>query len=256
MRRLITLLLVFIPLMLGAQKPLIGISCGHSSSKSTVSDTYVNAVMRAGGIPVALPVMTDSAVVAQTLALLDGLVITGGEDVDPQWYGEQEDPECHVGINALRDTSDIILVRAAVREGLPVLGICRGEQVINVALGGTLYQDLPYQLQTPFTHKQKESGRTPTQTMVVAADSYIGRLLGGRETLEINSMHHQAVKQLAPGLSIAGWTWDGVVEAYEGFPQYNIVALQFHPEALSLADDYYLVFFKDLLERCKTRKHE
>ena len=125
-------------------RPVIGIAATHSSTSSSVGDSYIEAVRNAGGVPVIIPFTTDSLAVEANLDLIDGLLMPGGEDVNPARYGHEAIPELGK-VNDPRDTFDLMLIRCAVRRSIPVLGICRGEQAINVALGGTLWQDLPSQ---------------------------------------------------------------------------------------------------------------
>ena len=128
-----------------AEAPLIGISCGISAAGvNTLHDSYVQAIACAGGIPVIVPVLTDSAAVASVLEHLDGIVFSGGEDFDPALYGEEIIPDAGVSINAIRDTSDLLYARGALAASIPVLGICRGCQLMNVAAGGTPIVSRPY----------------------------------------------------------------------------------------------------------------
>lgn len=231
-----------------AQAPLIGIACSYKGANS-IADNYVYSVRRAGGVPVLLPVSNCEAEVCAALDRIDAILFAGGEDVDPAWYGEEINGS--VNINGLRDSSEIYMVRYAVKIGLPILGICRGEQVINVALGGSLVQDIPSQIENPLTHRQTEPGSVATQTIVLEPDSRISELLDCTE-IEVNSFHHQCVKEPAAHLQISARSSDGVVEAYEGFPNLNILAVQFHPEkAVGAGDDSFLPIFTDFIERAK-----
>ena len=225
--------------------PLIGISSGSDGAYDSVKRTYTVAVRKAGGIPVILPEVYCEKQALELLQSIDGLVMTGGEDYDPAWYGEQV-LNSSVEVNAPRDTSDLLLIRAALNLGKPVLGICRGMQGVNVALGGTLYQDIPSQIPCS-CHRQDTSANVATHTVVLAAGSVIGGLLGGADTIRVNSFHHQAVKDPAPGLTVVGFSPDGVAEALEGD---GILATQFHPEAfIASGDDFFLPLFRELILR-------
>ena len=241
-----------------ARTPLIGISSGSDGAYDSVKRTYTVAVRKAGGIPVILPQVYCEKQALELLQSIDGLVMTGGEDYDPAWYGEQV-LNSSVEVNAPRDTSDLLLIRAALNLGKPVLGICRGMQGVNVALGGTLYQDIPSQIPSSchrqdtsarasgISHRQDTSANVATHTVVLAAGSVIGGLLGGADTIRVNSFHHQAVKDPAPGLTVVGFSPDGVAEALEGD---GILATQFHPEAfIASGDDFFLPLFRELILR-------
>ena len=245
--RIITLLIV---LVLGAQvvdarkKPLIGIAPGYSGvDYSNVNRTYTDAILRAGGIPFILPQVNNPAEAAELLSHVDGIVFTGGVDLDPVRYGETVLNET-VEIDSHRDTLDILYANAALEKGLPILAICRGEQLMNVVLGGSLYQDLPTQKPSGVAHRQSEAGKVPTQRITVAKGSMLNRIMGTEE-LMVNSFHHQAVKDPSPHVTVTAMSEDGVVEAYEWIEKGRwILAVQFHPEMLLRGDDNWLRLFK------------
>ena len=214
-------------------KPLVGITCSRSGSGSTLlPTTYTDAVSRAGGVPVVIPTVTDESQAAAVLADLDGIVFSGGEDVSPEWYGEEVLNQS-VEIDSVRDRSDSLLARAALASGKPVLAICRGSQLMNVILGGSLYQDLPSQ--KGITHSDVE------HSISVAQGSFLARIYG-TDSLNVNSMHHQAVKDEAPGITVCSRSADGIVEAWETS---TIWAVQFHPEKmLAAGDERWLPLFE------------
>lgn len=228
------------------QEPLkVGVSTSYSESsgRASVGSTYIESLRRGGHVPYILPLVHTQQQAEQTLANLDVLLLTGGEDIDPVWYGEESIGDC-VEINAPRDTSDILYARAALKRGMKILAICRGEQVLNVAMGGTLYQDLPSQYEGVLQHRQGEldiPGTVASQTITIEPDSKLHELIGA-DTVGVNSFHHEAVKDIAPGLRVVARTSDGVIEAYEGK---NILATQFHPEIFTKAgDDTFLKIFQ------------
>ena len=244
-----------------AKAPLIGISCGGDEAKASLKTTYIDAVRLVGGIPVLIPILRDSVTVCQLVERLDAVILSGGEDIDPQYFGEEHLPGLGT-VNAPRDTFDVLLTRVALRQGKPLLGICRGEQVLNVVLGGTLYQDIPSQIPaSQLHHRQTEPSTVATQTITIERRSRLAQILGTTQ-IGVNSHHHQAVKDLAPGLVVTARTEDGVVEAYESIPTApdpygkplgdRILATQFHPEAFAQAGDpTFLKIFQDLVTRAR-----
>lgn len=234
------------------KSPVIGIAPAVSEKgNSSANASYIDAVTKAGGIPIILPPAKTMEQASMMASLVDGMVFPGGEDVNPQWYGEETQPYCG-GITDKRDTSDIYYIRAAVAAAKPILGICRGLQVINVALGGSLYQDIPSQVDEPLEHRQTAPRDSATQFAVIDRTSHLGTLLGV-DSVGINSFHHQAVKELADGLKITARACDGIVEAIEGCSGPSILAVQFHPEAfIACGDTQFLPIFSDFVSRCRT----
>ena len=160
-----------------AQKPLIGISTGYSASENTASVryTYVDAVINAGGIPVLIPLAKDSLTAAEAIERIDGLILSGGEDVHPFFYGEE--PAGALGsVNAARDKSDMWLLQSAAKLGKAVLSICRGEQLTNVTFGGTLYQDLSLACENPLKHRQDDYRNIATHHVHILDDSMLQML--------------------------------------------------------------------------------
>ena len=208
-----------------SSRPIIGIS---ASKPSSVGSNYVKAVRMAGGIPVVITLTTDKAEMRSVINLIDGLIMTGGEDVDPKIYGEDPIPELGE-VYAERDEFDLNLVRIAVEEGLPVLAICRGHQVMNVAFGGTLYQDIPTQHPTAnMIHSVKAENRIH-HYVNVAEGTLLQKLVGDK--IGVNTSHHQALKDIAPGFVVSGVSEDGVIEAFEMIGRPCVIGVQFHPEA-------------------------
>ena len=242
MKRIVLLLLAVAVLQAcGRHAPAIGISCGRSASgASTLSSNYTEAVARAGGIPVIFPTVADSALAASLVKQVDGIVFSGGPDLDPSYYGETFWNET-VEVDTLRDVSDLLLMRAALASKKPVMAICRGEQLMNVVLGGSLYQDLPTQYDTIVRH-----GGGTTHRIGVEKGSVLDELFG-EDSLTVNSFHHQAVKQVAPGVKVTAHAADGIVEAYEYGNQ--VIAFQFHPEGMARTDDAWLAPFRYFVKK-------
>ncbi len=214
--------------------PIIGISANYKDGTSRIADAYVQAVVLAGGTPLLVPVTDDEPTLAAAVRQLDGLVLSGGVDIDPHYFGEAVIPECGT-IDATRDTYDLRLIDYARRYQTPILGICRGMQILNVQMGGTLYQDIYAQnTATLLCHDQGSTPRTePTHQVAVAADTKLVEI-AKTNTLKVNSFHHQAVKDVAPTLRASAHSTDGLCEAIES-PDYPIIGVQWHPENLAVA---------------------
>ena len=195
--------------------------------------TYPQAVARRGGVPVVIPPFASDREMHALLPRLDGLVIAGGPDIHPSLYGQE--PSDKLGpTEPMLDGSEIALVRLALEQRMPILGICRGMQALNVARGGTLIQDLP-------DHRQTEPGRTAVHGVRVEPKSLLSAALGATET-RVNSFHHQAVDQLGVGLRPVAWAEDGLVEGVEATDRDWVVGVQWHAEGLVDAVDQHRLF--------------
>jgi putative glutamine amidotransferase len=209
----------------------------------TASRFYVDAVTRAGGIPVILPVL-DPDLAAGALRGIDALVLPGGGDVDPVAYGQE--PGQHIsGVDDARDAWELACARAAVERRMPLLAICRGTQVLNVALGGTLVQDVA----EVTGERHGWAARYPEQVHVVtlAPECRLAHLLGTTE-VGTNSLHHQAVDAPGRGVTAVGWAPDGTIEAFEVEDHPEVTAVQWHPELME-DDEVQQRLFRDLVER-------
>ena len=195
----------------------------------TLNTAYVRALESAGLVPLAVPTMLAADRAGAALAAVRGLVLTGGEDVAPDRYGAAPHPRLGA-VDPVRDAAEVALITAARARRLPILAICRGIQILNVALGGTLYQDLGSERPSSVPH----SDETLRHAVRVEAGSLLERTLGTR-LATVNSRHHQAIRDLAPGLKAVAWADDGVIEGVEpaNTNEAWIVAVQWHPEDLT-----------------------
>ena len=204
-------------------RPLIGISANTAEIDLTLRRVYCDQIVRAGGVPMVLPPVDDAEVLINMLEGIDGLVLTGGADYNPLWYGEQPEKELHT-INSTRDLPELLLTRLAFNRQIPILGICRGVQTMAIALGGNLVQDL----KTPLKHGQDAPRSEATHSVTITEGSTLYALYG-QETF-VNSFHHQAVKDCGSHLHVVATAPDGVIEAVESTEQKALMGVQWHPE--------------------------
>ncbi len=234
------------------KQPLIGISCsvfandGGEPAGDRLVWAYARAVIGAGGTPVLLPNLATN--IEALLERLDGLLLAGGEDICPERYGDAE-RHPKVVVTPARDDLEIPLARMAVELGLPVLGICRGIQLLNVALGGTLYQDLPDERPSPVVHRQSEARHIGTHGFTPEAGARLAALIGA-EPLRVNTFHHQAVRDVAPGLVVGARAEDGLVEALETADG-RVVAVQYHPEDMAPVCPRAAALFAGFVTMCR-----
>jgi putative glutamine amidotransferase len=229
--------------------PLIGVSTSemripartHSLAESeppmrelALGMSYPLSVERAGALPVVLAPI-DLANVDALLDRLDGLLVSGGPDIHPSAYGDEEHPALGPTERDL-DVFELALVRGADARGMPILGVCRGAQLINVARGGTLLQDVPMMVGEEVDHRQEQPGRVPTHGVVIASGSRLEGVMG-RQEHDVNSFHHQAVQKLGRHLKAVAWAPDGIVEGIEAGDRDFMLGVQWHAESLSERED-------------------
>jgi putative glutamine amidotransferase len=241
-------------------RPLIGISCGIFPRNEPlrpifgVSQSYALAVERAGGMPVLVPPQADEEALRAVSARLDGLLLSGGGDIDPTRYGEELLSVCGP-IEPERDALEIPLAQIALEEGKPIFGICRGMQLLNVATGGTLYQDITAQRPEMAPHPTTDYQGRRDQT-AHEIDIQPGSLLASiTDTTHhaVNSFHHQALKRLGSGVEILAWSEDGLPEAMAVAGHPFALAVQFHPEELVFVDPASQRLFDAFVRACAER---
>lgn len=225
----------YIPALTPNQPPRIGISANRKDGLSCIADPYYQSVLLAGGAPVIIPVTTDIRALSMIVRNLDGLILSGGGDINPYFLSEEPIPELG-DVDTYRDIYDFTLLRLAFNHQLPVMGICRGHQLIHVAFGGSLYQDIRTQFPcNSLSHSQEEPRDQATHGVTLPdTPSKLREMTNGKMILDVNSFHHQAVKDIAPEFMETAVSPDGLNEATE-HPEYPIFSVQWHPESMAAA---------------------
>ena len=201
------------------------------AERTGVNAAYIRALLRAGGVPQILSPLMGAQLAGAALDGCDGLLLSGGEDIDPSWYGA-EASALLISPSQERDLFELALFAVARQRGLPILGICRGLQLINVALGGTLFQDLPSERSGSVEHSPSGARTARSHRVRLEPGSRAAAALEAT-AITVNSFHHQAIRDLAPGLVASGWTDDGVIETAESGPGATwILGVQWHPEEM------------------------
>lgn len=243
-------------------KPLIGITPSLTTDvmphgtfeRYVIASTYVEAIALAGGIPLVLPPQDDN--VSPLLGAIDGLLLSGGADIDPVRYGDETVHPTTYGVSAPRDRFELALVEAAVVQDVPLFAICRGIQVLNVALGGTLIQDVADQYSPQLQHRQHDAGIERDEIghgVALAADSQLATIYG-TESIGVNSFHHQAIRETARDLVPIGWSEDGLVEAVALPAKRFVLGVQWHPEIMVHRHSVQLEPFRALVDAARSRK--
>jgi putative glutamine amidotransferase len=238
------------------QKPIIGITASYVNHNHFMQGVYVHqdyhqAILASGGIPLVLPV-TNKETVAEYVRMCAGFILSGGEDVDPHFYNQ--DPHQKLGfVNPDRDEVELELIKGVLDIGKPLFGICRGLQLLNVALGGTLIQDIPSQTPDSMQHFQTVPRGRNFHSVTIDRDSHLYEVLN-QEKIRVNSLHHQAIHRLSLELKVVSQAADGIIEAVEHRNAKNVFAVQWHPESLFATDEMMKVLFKSFISSCVKSK--
>lgn len=239
-------------------KPLIGIipSVEVNDESYMVSTDNVQAIIQAGGIPVILPFFSKISDVDQIIETIDGLYMTGGYDIDPMLFDE-EPHQCLGTVTPMRDTFEMICIHQMLEHRKPILGVCRGSQILNIAVGGNMYQDIYAQNDSELLqHTQQAPKGHGSHFVHVKEGSLLGALTGVKKLL-VNSRHHQANRQVSDDFQVSGKASDGVVEAIESKKHPFVLGLQWHPEnMLATGDKASLRIFQGFIKACQLRKAE
>ena len=242
------------------KKPIIGVTpdfnagnrkdVGGKEPTYFLRARYMRAIEEAGGIPVVLPLLSTRDAWRQVVAHVHGLLVTGsGSDLAPEFYGERQRHK-FARMSRERATMELGIAKVAYQADVPMLGICGGMQSINVALGGTLYQDIPAQLNTPIDHLPAYSATKTTHAVQIVQGSLLRRI-AGKARVEVNSSHHQSVKKVAPNLLQTAVAPDGVIEAIEAPDRTFVVGVQWHPEFLYERDTIQRRLFSALIRAAR-----
>ena len=229
---------------------LIGVASTQDdhTGQMTINQDYINSVLRAGALPVLLPLTEKEEALEEALRRIDGLLLTGGADVEPARYGEERLPLCGE-TSPIRDQIEFFLCRKALDMDLPILAICRGEEVLNCVLGGSLYQDIAAQYGEQTKHPRYDTPRDPVHGVTVVPGSLLHRITG-MEKMRVNSRHHQGVRRLGAGLTVCALAEDGLIEGYEMPGKRFVLAVQWHPESLSDRFPEAQALFNAFVEAC------
>jgi len=235
--------------------PLIGItmSFDYDTNTAKLGERYINAVVKAGGVPLAVPPVQDENLLKEIVQKLDGIILSGGPDIDPSYFNQLPHPRLG-RICPKRDASEIYLAAEFIRRSKPILGICRGIQVMNVAMGGTIIQDIPSNLENSIKHMQDApEWHKSHEIRIVDEASLLYRIIG-RLQIRVNSFHHQSVDKVAPDLKVTAIAPDGVIEAIEAKRPYGFcIGIQWHPEYL-IDDTTHLRLFEYMINVAKDVK--
>lgn len=231
----------------------------HADPSISLSNRYQQALILAGGIPVIMPATTSRDLIAECVSRCDGALLTGGDDIDPRVYGAKLPPNVRQTVNVTpdggeRDFRELVLVEEVFRHRKPLFAICRGHQVLNVALGGTLITDIALQAPRAFNHRRPDRRSEPVHEVRLTPGSLLAKITRVR-SLSVNSTHHQAVGRIAAPLRVTGRSTDGVVEGLELKAERSgllpwLLSVQFHPERLADRYPAHQALFRQFIQAC------
>lgn len=241
-------------------KPIIGItsdldlgisqqSISPGKSYYLLNKNYVTAVEKSGGVPLPLLCIPEEEIIEIYLEKIQGLILSGGVDLDPIYYGEEPLPPLGA-INPERANFEIMLAKRAMNKDIPILAICGGHQLLNIVAGGTLYQDINSQISDVLNHRQRAPRWHPFHTVKIHKETKLYQILK-EEKIRVNSRHHQAVKKLGKDFIISGESEDGIIEAIENTNLKFCIGIQWHPEDMFEKDHYSQILFKAFIKSCE-----
>ena len=235
--------------------PIIGVFAGIDDEHNTsVLYPYISAIEKSYGLPILIPYIENADNLKKLINLCDGIFFTGGVDINPKLYGCEKSSQCGK-IEIYRDKIEFLAFSIALKLKKPILGVCRGAQLINVALGGTLYQDINSEISTEISHIQVEPKTSHSHEIVIKNETPLFELLG-KNRIKANSFHHQAIKKLGKHLKIMANADDGIVEAFYMKDEVYLRAYQWHPERLCNIDENNKMIFYDFIKDCINNKNK
>ena len=241
-------------------RPVVGITCSLTASsigdsiytleRNIIARDYSHAIEYAGGTPLLIPHVGDIECINQYLGVLDGLVLSGGGDIDPLLFGQE--PHQNLGsVDRVRDEMELQLTQQALDQDLPILAICRGIQMLNVAAGGTIYQDIAAEMPQPtLRHSQSGAGWYASHTIDIISESRLFQIFDS-PTARVNSFHHQAVREIGEGFIATAKAKDNVIEAIESPTRRFALGVQYHPEMMWEHHPEVLNLFTAFLKACQ-----
>ncbi|MFZ5434519.1 MAG: gamma-glutamyl-gamma-aminobutyrate hydrolase family protein [Calditrichota bacterium] len=243
-------------------RPLIGVTVSHQgpseerdfarTSEIAYCDlAYTKQIETAGGMPLLIPFVENDAI-SEIVERLDGLLLSGGDDIHPRWYSRESLADGVCSISEIRDAFEMMFAQRFIATGKPILAICRGFQLLNVLYGGTLIQDLPSQAGIVH-HTQAPPFNRTVHAVVLKPDSFIAEIFG-ESVVSVNSTHHQAVDNLGKDLTACGWSEEGIVEAIEDLRHRFLVGVQWHPERLGQNGNGHAQLFRRFIEACRDKQ--
>ena len=234
-------------------KPVIGLTCSYDKDENThrifLNHSYLDAIRHFGGIPVVLPSEGNTDELEYLVSLCDGILLTGGMDIEPQLFGEEKWNDS-VETTPDRDQRESLICRLATERDLPIFGICRGIQMMNVYFGGTLIQDIPTQAPSDVAHRMAPPDHRTCHDCIVEPGSPLAALTG-KTSFGVNSHHHQAIKDVAPGFAVMGRCEDGIIEAIYDPNKKFVWGVQWHPEKIWDIEDSSARLFQAFIDACK-----
>lgn len=231
-------------------RPIIGVLAEIDAELNTRAQCpYVRAIEKAGGVPILFPYVDEDKAIEGLVNVCDGLFFTGGADIHPSRYGEKA-KETLGNTQENRDAFEFKVFSRVIKTAKPILAICRGAQLVNIALGGTLYQDIPSELSTTISHRQAEPKFSPSHDVKIITNTPLYDTLRVEQT-RANSFHHQAIKTLGKGIEIMAMAEDGIIEAVYLKGERYLRAYQWHPERLFEADTHNRMIFEDFIRACE-----
>ncbi|HEY5584709.1 MAG TPA: gamma-glutamyl-gamma-aminobutyrate hydrolase family protein [Ruminiclostridium sp.] len=234
-------------------KPVIGITAAYDYEKgiSTMKDDYYEAIIQCGAVPILIPVTDKKSVWGEYLEICNGFILSGGPDIDATYFGKGNMP--YAGeISPIRDSMEIFIAQQAIAMDKPILGICRGIQVMNIAAGGGIYQDIYAQSKDEkklLKHSQQAPRWFQIHNVDIQSETCLYSIFG-RDRLKVNSFHHQAVSEVAPGFIVNAYAEDGIIEAISQENKKFVLGVQWHPENLWRKDETHLKLFERLVSVC------